>query len=491
MVPPNLVALESYLKKHGHEVRVFDTSFYADVLNLQNIKKNVEVGSYFAVDYSKYGISIKETPSSVDLLKTIAEYQPDLIGFGVYSYTENKADELSRGIKKSFKDIPIVYGGIHTTIKPREALSKEWVDMVCLGEGESALADLCDAIEQGGKNIKDIPNIWTKEDGVIRQTPLRPLIDPNQIPAPDWSSYAPYQHYGPIEGKIYKLAMTEFGRGCPYACSYCEGVLVRNMYLEAGEKRYVRHKTPEKFVNDCLHLVNKYGIEFFYFVDGTFLTMGDSVLEELAHLYKLKVNRPFLCLTTVPSVTEKRAKLLKEMGCYQVNMGIEAGNQEYRHKVLNRPNMPNEVIIKAFKIIKKYKIRTSAYNMIGLPWQNRENVFETIEINRKCKPTRTNVSIYIPFEKTPLTERLRKEGYINKDTLLGDETVATVKVPSDMSLQEIQGIYKVFNLYCKVPKSLFSLLEACEEDNEHSSFVLEKIKDIYLPKEKIKNKGVY
>jgi len=82
----------------------------------------------------------------------VAGYKPDLVGFGVYSYTEDKADKLSRDIKNNFKDIPILHGGIHTTIKPKEVLSKDWVDMICLGEGELALADLCDAIEQGGKN---------------------------------------------------------------------------------------------------------------------------------------------------------------------------------------------------------------------------------------------------------------------------------------------------------------------------------------------------
>lgn len=481
MVPPNLVDLEGYVKKHGHEVRVFDTSFYADVLNLDNIKRNVEVGSYFGVDYSKYGVSIKNTLSRDDLIKTIEEYKPDLIGFGVYGYTEKKADELAKAIKKRFKDIPIVYGGIEATINPEKSIAKEWVDMISLGEGEGALLDLCNAMDNDPQAIAAIPNVWTKINDKVIRNPMRPLIDPNELPQPDWSSYAPYQHYGPIEGKIYKLAMVLFGRGCPYSCSYCESVLIKEMYANSGMKKYVRHKSPVKFVDDCAHLVEKYGIEFFYFTDGTFLTMPDHVLEELSHLFKLKVNKPFLCLTTVPSVTEKRAKLLKEMGCFQVNMGIEAGDEKYRKQVLNRPNMTNDNIVSAFNAMKAVGVRVSAYNMIGIPWQDRAGVFETIELNRKCQPDRTNVSIYIPFEGTHLTERLKREGYITKETELGDETIATVNVPSDMSLEDIQGLHRTFNLYCKVPRELFPLLEACEKENETNKFVLSKLKDIYFP----------
>lgn len=481
MIPPNLLDLEAYLKKHGHKVKVFDTSFYADVLNLENIKRNVEVGSYFGVDYSKYGISIKYKPSVEDLVKAIEDYKPDLIGFGVYGYTEKKADELARAVKLKFKNIPIIYGGVEVTINPEKSIVKEWVDLICVGEGEGALLDICNAIDSGKTDFSSIKNIWAKKDGKIIRNPLRPLIDPNDIPGPDWGSYLPYQHYGPIEGKVYKLGMVMFTRGCPYSCSYCESVLVREIYAGAGMKKYVRHKDPEKFVSDCKFLVDSYGVEFFYFTDGTFLTMPDPVLEELARLFKSKVNKQFLCLTTVPSITEKRAKLLKEMGCFQVNMGIETGSQSYRKEVLNRPNMTNESIVKAFKAIKKEGIRVSAYNMIGVPWQDRAGVFETIELNRQCQPDRTNVSIYIPFKGTHLTERLTREGYITKETELGDETVATVKVPSDMSLEEIQGLHRTFNLYCKVPRELFPLLEECEKENETTKFILDKLKNIYFP----------
>lgn len=484
MVPPNLVDLEGFVRKHGHEVRVFDTSFYADVLNLGSIKRNVEVGSYFGVDYSAYGVSIKEGSSTEDLLKAVADFNPDIVGFGVYGYTEKKADELAAAVKRKFRNVPILYGGIETTINPQKAIAKEWVDLICCGEGEGSLLDICNAIDNNSGDFSSIENIWVKDGGRVIRNSLRQLIDPDTLPLPDWSSYAPYQHYGPIEGRIYKLGMVMFGRGCPYSCSYCESVLVREAYFKAGIKKYVRHKSPEKFVNDCAHLVEAYGIEFFYFTDGTFLTMTDDVLEKLSHLFKSKVNKPFLCLTTVPSVTGKRARLLKEMGCFQVNMGIEAGSQRYRKEILNRPNMSNENIAKAFKAMKDAGIRVSAYNMIGIPWQDRNGVFETIKLNRRCRPDRTNVSIYIPFEGTHLTERLRKEGYVTKDTELGDETVATVKVPGDMSLEEIQGLHRTFNLYCKAPRVLFPLLRACEKESRVSKFVLEKLRDIYLPNKK-------
>lgn len=479
MVPINLNCLEGYIKERGHQVKVFDASFYRDVLNIENLETHINVGTYFGVDYSDIGVKIKDRPAAEDLVEMVARYKPDLIGFGVYSYFEKMADKMTQAVKRSFPDIPTIWGGIHTTIVPEATISKPWVDMICVGEGEKALLNLCNRMERGD-SIEDVENIWIKKDGNIIRNPVGPLIDPNELPTPNWESYATYHQYGPIEGKRYKLAMVEFSRGCPFSCAYCENCTIKNVYLKAGFKKYVRHKSPEKFVSDCEFLVNHYGIEMFYITDGTFLVMPDSVLEELVALYRKRVNRPFLCLTTVPTVTEERARLIKEMGCFQVNMGVESGNEEYRRTVLNRPNMSNDRIVAAFKALKDVGIRISSYNIIGVPWQNREGVFETIELNRIIQPDRTNVSIYIPFKGTQLTERLMKEGYISDNTILGDETQCTVNMPCDMDREEILGLYRTFNLYCKVPKELFPLVETCEKDNETSGPTLKNLRETYL-----------
>jgi anaerobic magnesium-protoporphyrin IX monomethyl ester cyclase len=481
MVPLDLTCVEGYVKRGGHEVKIFDTSFYADILNLSDSKKKVQAGAYYGVDYSKYGVRIIERSMRDDFLLLVKDYQPDLIGFGVYSYTAKHADDLSMAVKKRFPDIPILHGGIHNTIRPEENIKKDWVDMICVGEGEMACLELCDAIEEGKTDFGNIENIWTKKNGKVRKMPLRQLIDLNVIPAPDWSSYRTYHQYGPIEGKVYKLALTEFTRGCPYSCTFCEGVQVKELSKKAEIGTYVRHKTPEKFIEDCGKLIDKYGIEFFYFVDGTFLSMPYSVLDKLAHLWSLQIKKPFLCLTTVSSITEKRVRLLKKMGCFQVNIGIESGSEKVRNDVYNKPKASNEKVIQSFCTLNKHNIRTSSFNIMGLPWENRADVFDTIELNRKSKALRTNMSIYIPYEGTPLTEKIRKMGYVDEETALGDESTATVKLCGDMTRDEIEGLYRTFALYCKVPKKLFPLLKACEKDNDNSKFVLEELKKIYIP----------
>ena len=165
MIPVNLNCLEGYIKERGHQVEIFDTSFYKDILNIENLKTHINVGTLFGVDYSDIGVRIKDGSAVCDLVKMVSDYRPDLIGFSVYSYFEKIADKMSRAIKKDFPAIPIIWGGTHPTVVPEETILKPWVDMICVGEGEKALLHLCNRIEEG-KDAGSIQNIWLKNKGI-------------------------------------------------------------------------------------------------------------------------------------------------------------------------------------------------------------------------------------------------------------------------------------------------------------------------------------
>ena len=76
-------------------------------------------------------------------------------------------------------------------------------------------------------------------------------------------------------------------------------------------------------------------------------------------------------------------KLLKKMGVVAASVGVESGNQNIRKSILNR-DMTNEQILESIRLLKKYDIRISTFNLIGLPTETRDNVFETIRLNRKA-----------------------------------------------------------------------------------------------------------
>ena len=52
-------------------------------------------------------------------------------------------------------------------------IEEEGVDGICIGEGEGAIVDLANALDEGRLDLS-IPNWWFKVEGKIIRNPVRP-----------------------------------------------------------------------------------------------------------------------------------------------------------------------------------------------------------------------------------------------------------------------------------------------------------------------------
>ena len=163
------------------------------------------------------------TDVCVDFEKKVQEVSPDLI---VVSCTE---DMWELGIKildeikkyKSKKNIPVVAGGVFPTFAPEICIKNDLIDIVCVGEGENALIDLCDKIKKK-KDYTHVTNLWVKEkDGTITKNGMSDPVDVNAMPTMDINLFDEQRLHRPMAGKWYKMLPIETMRGCPYKCTYC------------------------------------------------------------------------------------------------------------------------------------------------------------------------------------------------------------------------------------------------------------------------------
>ena len=464
LIPLNISYLMSGLKQAGFATSVFDTSFYGEQERLQDERKKEEAGIFMPVDYASIGVTIKTSSLVDDLLAFVRSEKPRLIGFSVFSQAKDLNFRLAAEIKKSFPDIPVIMGGIHVNIDPQGVLEQPFVDYICIGEGDEALVDLADRLASS-KPVTDCTNIWGKADGRIWQNLPRPPLPMDQLPLPDWDSFAPYQVYGPFRGKLYKMGVVEFSRNCPYRCTYCGNDIMRAKYREVGVQLHYRHKSPKRWIKELKLRKEKYGIEMFYVADGTFLASTDEVMEEVADLYAAEVNLPFFCDATVHCVTPRKIAALKKMGCICVHMGMESGNEEYRKKYLDR-SMSNEKILKAFWMVRDAGIETRSYNIIGLPFETRQDIMSTIELNRRAKVDSVSLAIFVPYEGTKLRQLCLEKGLLDSNLIIyGDATDPIINNPN-LPDKELIGLYNTFALYVAAPDSYFPLIRHAEADTE-------------------------
>ena len=305
----------------------------------------------------------------------------------------------------------VAFGGVHSQVSPEETIAMPLIDIICLGEGEHAMLELADAIQEN-RDFTGIKNLWVKTGGNIHKNSLREFQPLDELLFYDWSLFD-CQFYKPFLGKLYKCGHYELSRGCPYNCHYCTNTYLKELFRACGPHH--RERGIGRAILELEHLKLEYGLQMLKFWDESFLAMRKERLEEFAGQYKSSIDLPFIIQTRPETISDSKVALLKSAGCVAISMGIESGSKRIRDTVLNRP-MADEVTINAFKTVKKFGIRTSAFNMIGLPFETEEDIRETVELNRKADPDSVGVSFFYPFKGTKLREICEKEGFIGKDS---------------------------------------------------------------------------
>ena len=126
---------------------------------------------------------------------------------------------------------------------------------------------------------------------------------------------------------------------------------------------------------------------------------------------------PFWMNTRCETMTEKRAKKLEDMNMLRMSFGIEHGNQQYRKDILKR-NLTNERMLSAFRMTADKKYVTNGNCIIGMPEENRELIFDSIEFTRQLpnEVERTGAFIFAPYHGTALRDLAVEKGYIKDDS---------------------------------------------------------------------------
>ncbi len=456
-IPPGISILSSVLKQNDHIVDLFDFTF----IKTEELKSKTdkEPTNYLPTEYTLEDLVTADSIISLEkaFKQKIELFRPDLIAVSVMTGYFEKVIDLFRKVRP--KCITI-FGGVHPTISPYETLKNDLVDFIGIGEGEGLLIDLLDALEKGD-DYSHIKNLGYKKNGVIKINELRPFVNMDELPPPDWSLFDERHLFRPFMGKIYKGSFYVMSRGCPGTCTYCVNYALRQKLKICG--RYFRYQSPETTINQLKEMKEKFGATWFKFADDSLMLFKVDYLKELAKgLIPLNIN--FGCSIRPETVTEQKLKLLKEMGMVAASLGIESGNARLRRDVLRR-NMTDNQIIKAIESLKNYNIRTSTFNMIGLPGETRENVFETIKLNKMLGITATNVYIIYPYPNTQINKEYNVNIYDKYGHIIPVSHASSFAL-SKMNPSEVEGLLKTFELYVKLPKKMWSIIEIAEKSDK-------------------------
>lgn len=472
LVTAGIGILSACLKREGIEVELFDTTFYRTAertgddarANVLQVKKT---------DFAALGVVPDEGDVVEDFAAKVAAFKPDLIGLSCIEVTYPLGVEMLRAVRKSA--IPTVLGGAYATFAPEVAIREPALDMVCVGEGEQALVELCQKM-RAGADVTGIPNIWAKADGKVHTNPVRRPIEMPELPYQDWEIYDKRRFWKPMGGQMSVTGTFEMNRGCPYTCTFCINSGFDTLYGKKGG--YYREQDIPRLVDEMVEKKEAYGLGFVYLVAESFLTTTRARIEEFGRLYAERVGLPFWVEARPESITRAKVAVLVGAGCEGISIGLESGNFDLRRKVLGR-NVTDETILRAFHLLADSGIRVSANNIIGFPSETRAMVFDTIELNRRIDTQGVMVSFFSPYKGCALRETCEAEGYLGEEDVAEDYRIGPSMDMPQLGRRELTALHRTFPLYVKFPKSDWPLIEACEEEGPQADALYSELAERY------------
>ncbi len=360
---------------------------------------------------AKYNVKVVIISKKSDyshLLDEVKLFKPKVVGFSSVSSQFNNVKEIASLIKELYPSIITVCGGVHPTIHTNALLETKAIDGFFVGESELSFIEFLNKIEEG-ESFKEIDNFAYVQNGIVVRNKLKPLIENlDLLPHPDKEIY-------PYEKTVKELGYAPFffARGCPFMCTYCSNHSIAKLYER--KRNYPRFRSPETCIREIEEVVEKYSslIKFVWILDDIF-GLNNQWRTEFCEKYKKRIKKKFMIQARVEISNDHLFAMLKDAGCSRILFGVESGNEKFRNEIMGR-RMSNEEIINVFDLCQKHRLETLAINIIGIPGESEDMILETLNLNRRLRPTMSCVNIFYPYKGTVLGDKCFKEGLVDEE----------------------------------------------------------------------------
>ncbi len=355
---------------------------------------------------NNHSVSLSHIINKPELNRAIEHLGNKKFDIIALSFTTNQRKYVRSFLNKAnIKAELLIAGGVHCSLLKDKTFEEfPELDAVCIGEGENALKELCERLDNK-MDFLDIPSFYFKINKEIVKNTIVPLQDIDSFFLPD---YTLFDYYGIISknGNCFPMILS---RGCPYNCNYCCNHAFREIY--PNKSKYVRFPSIKRAISIIKNNLGLYpDTRKIALADDTF-TLNKEWLSDFCKSYKENVGLPFLCNARVETINEDVVKCLKNAGCISIDFGIETANEWLRKNILNR-RYSNEQIKKAFRITRKEKIKSFSFNMFGLPFETSKMAKETFDLNLELKPDFGKCFYFYPYPGTKLYEKCVEYGMI-------------------------------------------------------------------------------
>jgi B12-binding domain/radical SAM domain protein of rhizo-twelve system len=218
--------------------------------------------------------------------------------------------------------------GPHASATPAAVIRKTGCGVVLRGEPDQTLAELAT------RPWSKIPGCCFKSDNGLHISPVTAAADMKALPPLTFEGYKIRAHthrHHVFTGDQGLGAELEFGRGCPWACTFCNKTLFRNKFRERG---------VDTVLAEVDTLIAR-GISYIYFIDEVF-GVGQNARRLLEGLAQRRVTIGLQ--TRIDLWDEESLDLLARAHCISMECGIESISEDGRADLNKNCHIPTSRI---------------------------------------------------------------------------------------------------------------------------------------------------
>ena len=315
---------------------------------------------------------------------------------------------ISRAVKRSFPEIPVVWGGYHASMLPAQVLAEEYVDIVIRGQGQIAATELARRLAGAeGGSLDGIPGLCYKRGGeaVIADYPA--LVDIDQFPP------TPYDVIDTQKYMVHDVAtrtMKYFSsQGCPFGCGFCAET---SMYGR-GWKGF----SAQRVVDDLENLVKNHGVNGIDFADTNFFVSKRRVREICEGIIERGLDLKWAADVRTKQFIEfpeDLQQLIRDAGCRRLLLGAESGSQEALEHIGKQTTV--EDTLRVARICNRLGITARFTTMFGFPGEPQKDIEATLKMIEGIKAINEDFEVhgffFAPYPGAPMYDEAVRLGFV-------------------------------------------------------------------------------
>ena len=350
-----------------------------------------------------------------EILERLVGEAGDVYGFSCYLWNLEVMLSLGEDLKRLLPKARLILGGPEVSYATDRFDKFEWIDFLVSGEGEEALAGICQELHAG----RIPPRV------VAQKQTLTPI-----------SGKGIFYRDGEVHGG---MLYYESSRGCPFSCAYCLSSATTG----------IRQKSVEETLADLLsfeRLVGEFSIV--KLVDRTFNAsprranaIWQALLsEQFTKRYQFEINAALL--------DEESFSILSRFprGKVQLEIGLQSTNPETLACVARQVD-PGQVLTAVRRLKEFGNLHLHLDLIAGLPYESYERFGRSFD-DAYGVADQLQLGFLKLLHGTPLRERMEELGYI-----CSSRPPYTVLQSRWMSYDEICRLHRIADALERVAES--------------------------------------